>query len=74
MFGTGDSNQYEVLNNLPIRHYTLGLDPDKAGTSGTYKLKRALKGKLLTKLVIPTGKDINDLSYQEFIVLPEIFI
>ena len=74
MFGTGDDLQYKVLNSLPIRHYILGLDPDKAGNKGTWKLKTHLKNKLLTKLVIPPGKDINDLSYEEFIGLKEIYI
>ena len=74
LFGTGSPYQIEQLNKLSVRHYTLALDPDKAGEKGTYKLKRGLKGKLLTKLVVPTGKDINDLSYEEFLSLPEIYI
>lgn len=74
LFGTGSPYQIEQLNKLSVRHYILALDPDKAGEKGTYKLKRGLKGKLLTKLVVPTGKDINDLSYEEFLSLPEIYI
>lgn len=75
MFGTGNSMQYEQLLRLPIRHYVLGLDPDKAGESGTWKLKKALgKYKNLTKLIIPKGKDINDLTYKEFINLKEIAV
>lgn len=74
LFGTGADEQYQMLNKLPIRHYVLGLDPDKAGASGTWKLKKNLKGKILTKLVIPTGKDINDLNYEEFLSLNEIYI
>ena len=74
LFGTGADEQYQMLNKLSIRHYVLGLDPDKAGASGTWKLKKNLKGKILTKLVIPTGKDINDLNYEEFLSLNEIYI
>ena len=74
LFGTGSPYQIEQLNKLSVRHYILALDPDKAGEKGTYKLKRGLKGKLLTKLIVPTGKDINDLSYEEFLSLPEIYI
>lgn len=74
LFGTGADEQFKQLNELPIKHYILGLDPDKAGAKGTWKLKQHLKNKLLTKYVIPYGKDINDLSYQEFLSLPEIFI
>lgn len=74
LFGTGDSLQYKQLNSLPIKHYILGLDPDKAGAKGTYKLKNNLKGKLLTKLILPYKKDINDLTYEQFMSLPEVMV
>lgn len=74
LFGTGDQNQYDILNSLPVRKYILGLDPDKAGNKGTWKLKRQLKNKIISKLIIPNGKDINDLSYEEFWSLPEVFV
>ena len=74
LFGTGAENQYEQLNMLDTRKFVLGLDPDKAGFIGTQKLKHKLKGRIITKLVIPRGKDINDLSYEEFWNLPEIYI
>ena len=72
LFGTGTNEQYEQLKRLPVRKYILALDPDEAGEKGSYKLKRALTNKLLGKLIIPTGKDINDLSKEEFDNLPEI--
>lgn len=72
LFGTGTSYQYEQLKQLGCRKYILGLDPDKAGNKGSWKLKRALRGNFITKLIIPPGKDINDLSYEEFWRLPEI--
>lgn len=74
LFGTGDSNQVEVLKNLNIRKYVIGLDPDNAGNKGTERLKYHLKNKILTKLIIPEGKDINDLSKEEFLNLPQILI
>lgn len=74
LFGTGDDVQAEILRNLPIRKYVLALDPDNAGSRGTYKLKKALKGKLVSQLKVPKGKDINDLEYNEFMSLPEILI
>ena len=74
LFGTGDKNQYETLKRLPVRKYIIGLHPDDAGKKGTEKLKYYLRDKVLTKLILPKGKDINDLSSQEFIQLPEIFI
>ena len=74
LFGTGDGYQYNILNNLPIRKIVLALDPDKAGNKGVYRLKNSLRGKILSKLIIPPGKDINDLSLQEFQALKEIFL
>lgn len=74
LFGTGDEYQINQLNSLPIRHFILALDPDKAGAKGVWKLKKGLKNKLLTKFIIPIGKDINDLSYEEFLRLPEIYL
>ena len=40
----------------------------------TYKLKNNLKGKLLTKLILPYKKDINDLTYEQFMSLPEVMV
>lgn len=74
LFGTGDEFQYSQLNRLSCRHFILGLDPDKAGAKGSYKLKHALKGKIITKLLLPFNKDINDLSKEEFFNLKEIYI
>lgn len=74
LFGTGTPYQIDILNKLPVRKYILALDPDEAGEKGTQRLKRGLKNKLLGKLLIPRGKDVNDLSYDEFRNLPEIMI
>ena len=74
LFGTGNKEQYEVLKNLPCRKFVLALDPDDAGERGTQRLINALGGhKILTRLVIPKGKDVNDLSREEFLTLREIF-
>lgn len=74
LFGTGNFYQHEILNKLPIRQYIIGLDPDRAGNTGTQKLKQNLKNKILTKLNIPVGKDINDLSKEEFLSLSECYL
>lgn len=72
--GTGSSTQYEQLLKMPNRKFILGLDPDKAGNSGRRKLHDHLgKTKVITDLIIPNGKDINDLSKEEFENLEEIF-
>ena len=74
LFGTGTSFQMEQLQHLGVRHFILGLDPDKAGNKGTWKLKKALKNFYITKLTIPQGKDINDLTKEEFLNLPQVYI
>lgn len=74
LFGTGSSEQYSELLSLPVRKFVVALDPDEAGNKGTSKLKRALRGRIVTKLIVPQGKDINDLSEIEFNNLQEIFI
>lgn len=75
LFGTGASEQYKMLADLPIRKYVLALDPDSAGEKGVFRLLRSgLRGRILTKLVFPAGKDLNDLSKDEYLSLPEIFI
>lgn len=63
LLGTGSSDQYAILRNLPYRHYVLCLDGDKAGFLGTSKLIKALqKTHILTVYKIKEeGKDINDL-------------
>ncbi len=73
--GTGTPYQYEQLLSLPCRHYILALDPDEAGAKGEIRLKNYFKNrKLLSKYIIPTGKDVNDLSKLEFDNLPRVFL
>lgn len=72
--GTGTKYQIEQLKHINCRKLILGLDPDEAGQKGCEKLKHYLKPyKIVTQLVIPKGKDINDLSEKEFKKLLEIF-
>lgn len=73
--GTGSINQLEELLKLPYRKIVLALDPDNAGEKGVKRIFNKLKNyKIVTKLIIPKGKDINDLSKEEFYNLKEIFI
>ena len=71
LLGTGSDYQIEELKKLNVRHFILGLDPDDAGRKGAQRIKRRLRGKLFTELDIPKGKDINDLTEEEFKNLPE---
>lgn len=74
LFGTGSADQIDILNKLPqVRKLILALDGDEAGVKGTNRLMRGLTNKIVTKLDIPQGKDINDLTFDEFNSLDEIF-
>lgn len=73
LFGTGTKNQYEILKKLPAKKLILALDPDEAGELGITKLVYNLKNyKILTRLQIPKGKDLNDLD-EKILELSEIF-
>lgn len=72
--GTGTDYQIEQLKKLNVRKYILALDPDEAGRKGIVKLRKGLQGKkIVTEYRIPVGKDINDLTEDEFKNLVEIF-
>lgn len=73
LFGTGSKEQIQMLQNIPQRRIILALDGDEAGKNGTKRLKEQLCNKIVTQLVLPIGKDINDLSKEEFYNLEEIF-
>lgn len=66
--GTGSYAQIEELKKLPFRTIILALDPDNAGRTGTAKIQKALKNHKFVKTVeIPEGKDVNDLTKEEFL-------
>lgn len=72
--GTGTQNQIEQLKSLPCRKFILALDPDEAGKRGAAKLRKYLSPyKIITEYEIPVGKDINDLTKEEFKNLYEKF-
>lgn len=74
LLGLGSSPQYDILRRFPVRKYISGFDPDGAGMKATLKLSQELKGiKLVTKFIVPPGKDINDLTDEEFCNLSEYF-
>lgn len=70
--GTGTPYQMKQLKNTGIRSFVLGLDPDSAGDKGRKKIHEYFgNSKLIYDLVIPKGKDINNLSKSEFESLPK---
>lgn len=68
MLGTGNSYQIQQLQELGVHEFILAFDPDEAGRRATAKLKRALKSVAIVWEFegIPIGKDINNLSLEEF--------
>lgn len=68
LLGTGTPYQIQQLRQLGVREFILGFDSDDAGERATSRLKRALKDVAIVwrYVGIPDGKDINDLSEDEF--------
>lgn len=72
LIGTGNENQYEILNKLPVRTYILAFDPDEAGRKATERFKKHVHGKIIQELQYPDDRDINDLQ-EEFLKCKIIF-
>ena len=74
LLGTGSENQYEILKHTNFKKFIIGLDGDNAGDLGTKKLIKNLGDRfLISKLIMPRdGRDINDMSKEEFYKLKEI--
>lgn len=73
MMGTGSNYQYELINRLPFRTIHICLDGDMAGRHGTIKLMEKIdKNKLVYNHPMYDGKDINDLTKEEFLKIPSI--
>ena len=67
LFGTGTKYQYEILNKSGIRHYYLAFDGDEAGKKGTLRFLKNIRDDVFIDIImIPDGKDVNDLSQDEF--------
>ena len=67
LFGTGSKAQYKVLNRSGIRKYYLCFDGDDAGKKGARRfIQNINKDAIVVELNIPLGKDVNDLTKEEF--------
>ena len=73
LFGTGTAHQIEELKSIKQRNIILCLDGDNAGFIGTKKLLKELTNKIVTYKVMPKGKDVNNLTKEEFDALEERF-
>ena len=72
--GTGCKHQYEILNKVGIRSYILALDPDGAGRQGTLRFIKSIKNCMISIKDLPDGKDVNDLTKEEFFSAPLLSI
>ena len=68
LLGTGTPYQIEQLKRLGVSNFILALDPDEGGRRGTARLRKALKSCAVvwSYVGIPEGKDVNDLTEEEF--------
>lgn len=66
LLGTGSENQYKILNKFKCRHYITAFDGDNAGDNATIRFRKNIKNKVIETLIIPRGKDVNDLTLEEF--------
>lgn len=67
LFGTGSSKQFDVLRKSGIRNYILVYDGDEAGRNGALRFRKNMpKDIFITDVRLPAGKDINDLTFEEF--------
>ncbi len=68
LLGTGTSYQITQLKRLGVTEFIFGFDPDDAGDRATRKLSSDLRDVAICWRFegIPAGKDINDLTEEEF--------
>lgn len=72
LLGLGNEFQFETLRKLPVRNFTLALDPDEAGRKASAKLRQQLPNKILRQLDLPEGVDVNDLDVKLNMKLSQI--
>lgn len=72
--GLGTSSQFAELNKMPCRKFILATDNDKAGMDARTRIRKNIKNKLITEILLPEGrKDINECSPDEIHNLIEVF-
>lgn len=67
LLGTGNDLQLHQLKSLGVQEFVLCMDGDAAGHRATKKLKAALSSVAIVWVIdMPEGKDLNDLTKEEF--------
>lgn len=70
LLGTGSKYQYDILKKSGIRNYCLALDGDDAGRKGIRRFIDNMPDDILISVaILPEGKDVNDLTKEEFLNL-----
>lgn len=68
LLGTGNQFQIQQMRRLGLSEITLAFDGDEAGSRATSKWKKALSDIMVVWTIhMPDGKDLNDLTKEEFI-------
>lgn len=66
--------QMDMLQGLPTRNLVLAFDNDKAGREGAERIRKHIKGKLITEVILPDGrKDVGECTDEEIQHLVEVF-
>lgn len=72
--GLGNDLQFRQLNEMPCRKFILATDSDQRGMEARGRIRKNLRGKLVSEYILPPGrKDMNDLSKEEFDNLKEVW-
>lgn len=59
--------QMDIFNHSGLRHVILAFDGDEAGRKGTRKfIQKVRDGILVDVCILPPGKDVNDLTKEEY--------
>lgn len=64
--GTGTEKQYKEITKMPARCFYTAFDGDFGGRKATERFYDNVKGKLIATIQIPNGKDVNDLTHEQF--------
>lgn len=73
LFGTGSKEQYQILKKSGIRNFVLCFDGDEAGRKGKDRFIQNMKSSCFISFKnLPEGKDVNNLTKEEFDSLPLI--
>lgn len=66
--------QLKLLEGLPTRKLILAFDNDKAGKDGADRVRRSIKNKIITEVILPDNKkDIGECTDEEIQNLNEVF-